>query len=274
MKFSVLISLYAKERPDYLNQALKSVWNDQNVKPNEIVLVKDGPLTSSLEKVLEDFSKTCNVLNILSLNNNMGLSKALNIGLSHCEFDYVARMDTDDICRSDRFEKQLLFFENNPEVDIVGSFTKKIDEAGKELDSIKVPISNNDIKKLIWTCPFIHPSVMFKKKKILSVGSYNPNSGPRQDDFELWFRCAAAELKFANIPENLLYYRFFADNIKKNNLKVGWYRFKVGYKGCRKLNLGLIAYIGIIVPLVRALLPYPLNMYFYKILDKINPRNK
>jgi len=274
MKFSVLISLYAKERPDYLNQALKSIWNDQNVKPNEIVLVKDGPLTSSLEKVIEDFSKTCNVLNIISLNNNMGLSKVLNIGLTHCKFDYVARMDTDDICRNDRFEKQLLFLKNNPDVDIVGSFTKKIDETGKELNTMKVPISNKDIQKLIWTCPFIHPSVMFKKKKILSVGSYNPNSGPRQDDYDLWFRCAAAGLKCSNIPENLLYYRFFADNIKKNNIKVGYYRFKVGFKGNMMINAKPIAYLGILVPFIRSLAPYPLNIWLYKFLNKFNPRNR
>jgi len=274
MGFSVLLSVYAKERPDYLYLSLRSVWDEQKVKPNEITLVKDGPLTIELEKVIVEFSKTCNVLNIIVLKDIMGLSYALNIGLMHCRFEYVARMDTDDICSNDRFEKQLLFFKNNPEVDIVGSFAKRIDEIGNITKTLKVPISNREIQKLIWTCPLIHSSVMFKKNKILDIGNYNPDSGHRQDDYELWFRCAAGGLKFANIPEYLLLYRFSNETLKRNNLKTGWNQFKVGYKWCKKLKLGLIAYIGITTPLIRSLLPYPLNMYFYRLQDKINPRNR
>jgi len=274
MEFSVLLSVYSKERPDYLNLSLRSIWDEQRVKPNEITIVKDGPLTIELDKEIFKFSTRCNVLNIIILNQNMGLSYALNIGLMNCKFEYIARMDTDDICLNDRFEKQLLFFKNNPEVDIVGSFAKRIDENGNITKKIKVPISNMEIQKLIWTCPLIHPSVMFKKSKILAVGNYNPQSGHRQDDYELWFRSAVGGLKFANVPEYLILYRFSNDNLKRNNPKAGWDQFKVGYKWCKKLKLGLIAYIGITIPLLRSLLPYPFNMYVYRLQDKINPRNK
>jgi glycosyltransferase involved in cell wall biosynthesis len=111
MKFSVLVSVYHRESPLYLELALNSIWEVQTLKPNEIVLVKDGPLTDSLEAVIDRFFNTCgDVLKIVPLSRNVGLSTALNIGLSHCSFDYVARMDTDDICMYNRFEKQINFF--------------------------------------------------------------------------------------------------------------------------------------------------------------------
>ena len=128
--------------------------------------------------------------------------------------------------------------------------------------------------RLIWTCPMNHPTVMFRKDKILSVGGYNSDAGPRQDDYDLWFRCAAKGLRFANIPESLLYYRFFSDSVKKNNIKVGWYRMKVGLRGCRHLHLPIMAHIGVCVPFIRSLLPYPINVYFQNLMNRINPRNK
>lgn len=272
-RISVLISIYYKENPVFFRAALMSLIN-QSLRPDEIVLVKDGPLTHDLDIVIEEFSVICNFLKIIVLENNQGLSYALNTGLIHCKYEYVARMDTDDICSHDRFEKQINYLIKNPEIDIVGSFSTKIDEMANEIGIIKVPTSNSQIYKLLWACPIIHPSVMFKKSRILSVGSYNHDAGPRQDDYDLWFRCAEAGLKFSNIPEILLYYRFSKDTIQKNTLNVGWHRFKVGLKWSRRLNLGLIAYLGITIPLIRALLPYPLNIYFYKFLQRVDPRSK
>ncbi|WP_240058531.1 glycosyltransferase, partial [Bacteroides uniformis] len=96
-----------KEKPIYLKSALDSVLN-QTLPPSEIILIKDGPLTVELEKVLSSYDT--NLLKIIPLPNNLGLSKALNIGLKHCSYEFVARMDTDDICYPSRFEKQVLFF--------------------------------------------------------------------------------------------------------------------------------------------------------------------
>ena len=183
-------------------------------------------------------------------------------------------MDTDDIAYPDRFEKQINFFEQYPETDIVGSFATKMDETGKTYEIIKIPVTNKEIYRLIWTCPMIHPTVMFRKNKILEAGSYNPDSGPRQDDYELWFRCANHNLNFANIAQPLLYYRFFSDSLRKNNYKVGWHRFKVGWNGCRKLKVHPVAYIGITVPFIRSILPSPLNIWFQKLMNKVNPRNR
>ncbi len=81
-----------------------------------------------------------------------------------------------------------------------------------------------------------HPTVMYRKNAILSVGGYKPDAGPRQDDYDLWFRCAEKGLHFANISEPLLHYRFFADSVRKNSIEVGWHRMKIGLRGCRKTS--------------------------------------
>lgn len=271
--FSVLLSIYHKENPNYLKLSLESIWQSQIRKPSQIVIVKDGPLTTELYSILNNFTKIAPVDFVIN-ENNIGLSASLNKGLNSCKYELVARMDTDDIAFPERFKIQVDYFNKYQDIDILGSFATKIDEDGNILEDIKVPATNSLIHKYIWTCPFVHPSVMFKKSQILKVGSYNPESGPRQDDYELWFRCAAHGLRFANINEPLIYYRFFSDSIKKNNIKVGWHRFKVGFRGSRKLKLSPVAYFGISVPFIRSLLPYPLNKGFQKLMDKVNPRNR
>lgn len=267
--FSCLLSIYKHENPSFFKTALDSVFS-QTMPPSEVVLVKDGPLTKQLEEVIAEFAEK---LTIVDLQINHGLSFALNEGLKACNYDIVARMDTDDICVHDRFEKQLLYFQSHTDVDVLGSYAYKINERGEDMHAIiKVPIRTDVINRLIWTCPMNHPTVMFRKSKILSIGGYDSSVGPRQDDYDLWFRCVANGLKLANIPQPLLYYRFFSDSIKKNSLKVGWFRMKVGLRGCRKLHLPIKAYIGVCIPLVRSLLPYPLNIYFHSLMNRFNPR--
>ena len=273
LHFSVLLSVYCKEKPNYLQLALQSIWDNQTRKPSEIVVVKDGKLTEELELMLSNFAKTAPVKFIVN-EQNMGLAYSLNKGLEACSYDIVARMDTDDICFPKRFEKQIDYLLQHPEIDILGSFATKIDENGKEIGLMIVPIEHDNINRLIWTCPLIHPSVMYKKEKIISIGSYNLNAGVRQDDYELWFRCAINKLKFANLKESLLYYRFSEDNVKKNNICVGINRLKVGFKGCRNLKYPFIAYIGVAVPLIRSLFPYPLNVWFNELMIKYNPKSK
>ena len=117
-----------------------------------------------------------------------------------------------------------------------------------------------------------YPSVSFKKSALERVGSYNPNSGPRQDDYELWFRCVEHGLKCKNIDEPLLYYRFFKDSILRNNVKVGWWRAKVGLKGALKCKCSPIAYLGVFYPLIRACMPPLIREKMYKMADKLNPR--
>ena len=271
MKFSVLLSLYHKENPTYLDIALSSVFK-QNIQPNQVILVLDGSIGDQLQSVVDKYSNEYPSLEVYPLEKNQGLSTALNIGLSKCRNEIVFRMDTDDICYPTRFEDTLKLYEEDSSLDVVGSFATMIDEKGVELKQMYVPTSNEEIRNKVWTCPFIHPSVSFKKSSLLKVGSYNPNSGPRQDDYELWFRCVAGGLKCKNHNEPLLYYRFFSDSVARNNVKVGWWRFKVGLKGSIKCKCSLIAYIGVAYPLFRSLMPNFIREKLYKLSDKVNPR--
>ncbi|MFR8029980.1 MAG: glycosyltransferase [Bacteroides uniformis] len=263
--YSVLISVYYKEKPIYLKSALDSVLN-QTLPPSEIILIKDGPLTVELEKVLSSYDT--NLLKIIPLPNNLGLSKALNIGLKHCSYEFVARMDTDDICYPSRFEKQVLFLQSHPTIDIVGAYATKIDECGNNLEEvIKVPVSHEDIVRLVWTCPLNHPTVMYRKNAILSVGGYKPDAGPRQDDYDLWFRCAEKGLHFANISEPLLHYRFFADSVRKNSIEVGWHRMPYDDKQvyilrpCMIHGPGNKGNLNLLYNVVRKGVPWPLGAF-------------
>lgn len=274
MQFSVLLSIFHGENPQYFNLAMKSLY-EQMLWPDEIVLVKDGPLKPNLDSVVNTWSKLFQErLKIVSLEKNVGLSEALNHGLKHCSNEWISRFDTDDICLPERLELQAEYIAKNPSADIVGGFARRMDENGELFDIIKVPVGSDRIKQLIWTCPIIHPTVCYRKDKILAIGGYDSKAGPRQDDYDLWFRCAAAGYEFHNIPQPLLLYRFTEANMRRNSLKVGYHRFKVGFRGNKKLAYGLKAYIGVMVPFFRAMLPYPLNVWVYKLLSRFNPRNK
>ena len=270
-KFSVLMSLYFKEKPNYLDTALKSVF-EQTVAPNQVVLVLDGPIGAELSEIVKRYQEQYTSLDVYPQEKNQGLSTALNIGLEKCRNEIVFRMDTDDVCYKNRFERTLKEYQHEPDLELVGSFATMIDEDGKELNRMSAPISQDEIYRKVWTCPFIHPTVSFKKSALLRAGNYNPNSGPRQDDYELWFRCVEYGLKCKNIDEPLLYYRFFKDGIKRNNVKVGWWRAKVGLKGAWRCKCSPIAYIGVCYPLVRACMPMFIREKMYKMANNVNPR--
>lgn len=271
--FSVLLSLYYKENPSYLDVALNSIFT-QTVSPDQVVLIVDGPIGLELQDVVDKYQQQYSMLELYPQKQNQGLSFALNIGLEKCRNEIVFRMDTDDKCYPNRFGRILKEYEIDSSLELVGSFATMIDENGDVIKGMSVPESQSDIYRKVWTCPFIHPTVSFKKSALLRVGSYNPNSGPRQDDYELWFRCVEHGLKCKNIAEPLLYYRFFSDSVARNTVKVGWWRAKVGIKGSWRCKCSPIAYLGVCYPLVRACMPAFIRNFMYKVSDKINPRTK
>lgn len=270
-KFSVLMSLYHKENPKFLEESLDSIYSN-TIKPDQVVLILDGPIGKDLQNIVTKYRNKYSSLEIYPQEKNKGLSTALNIGLQKCKYDIVFRMDTDDICYPDRFEKMLALYDKDPELDLAGSWATMIDKDGHESKIITTPCRQEDIYIKIWTCPFYHPTMTFKKSSLLNVGSYNPKSGPRQDDYELWFRCVAAGLKCMNLGEPLLYYRFFDDSIAKNSIEVGWWRMKVGLKGCWICHCSPIAYIGVCYPLFRALMPAFIQKWLYAFTNKHSPR--
>ena len=122
--FSVLLSVYYKEKPEFLEKSIESIYFNQTLKPDEIVLVEDGPLTKELYSSIKKLKNKIgiNILKVVSLEKNMGLGNALRIGIKRCSNELIARMDTDDISYSNRFEKQVNFFKENPDTDVLGTF--------------------------------------------------------------------------------------------------------------------------------------------------------
>lgn len=271
--FSVLMSIYDGEYATHLVESLNSIFSSSS-KPNQVVLVIDGPIRTELLNVVNKFTAKYSTLETYPLDKNYGLSGALRYGLDKCRNELVFRMDTDDVCYVNRFEEMLRFFEQYPNLEVAGSFATIINEDGEKGRMLKVPTSEREIYKKVWVCPFIHPTVCFKKSAFLRIGSYSENPGPRQDDYELWFRVVAGELRCMNLDVPLLYYRFTPGNVARNNVRVGWARFKVGIKGAWKCKCSPIAYIGVAYPLFRALMPRFVREMLYKVSDKFNPRVK
>ena len=206
-KYSVLMSLYKKEHPEYLCLALDSMIN-QTVKPDEIVLVEDGPLTDELYDVVEKYKE---YLTIVVNETNLGLGLALKKGVEACRNELVARMDTDDIAELDRCEKQLHYFDLHTDATILGGQIEEfiadpLDVVGKRI----VPETDEEIKDFMKKrCPFNHMTVMFKKSDIKKVGNYQ--DWYWNEDYYLWIRLALEGFEFANLPDVLVHTRVGTD---------------------------------------------------------------
>lgn len=214
-KYSVLMSLYKKENPNYLRLALDSIIN-QTIKPNEIVLVEDGPLTDKLYKVIDEYkNKYPKLLKLVVNEKNLGLGLALNVGLKECKNELVARMDTDDISKSDRCEKQLKRFSEKPELSIVGAWVDEFFDDPSVINSTRVvPSSYEEIYKFAKKrSAFNHPVVMYKKSDVLKNNGYSDLR--RNQDVDLFGRMLFSGCKAENIPESLLYFRSNNDLAKR-----------------------------------------------------------
>ena len=212
--FSVLLSLYVKEHPSYLAQCLNSLFS-QTLLPDEIILIKDGPITAELELVVSDYASRYSILKVISLPKNQGLGRALNEGLKHCSYDLVARMDTDDIAKSDRFEKQMKVFEEYPELDLVGAWIDEFEGTPQNILSVRrVPETSEQIGAYCKRrCPVNHPVVMFRKSAVQAAGGYL--HFPLFEDYYLWVRMLKNGAKFYNIQESLLFFRTSPDMFKR-----------------------------------------------------------
>lgn len=204
LRFSVLMSVYYKENPSWFKTALDSVIN-QTLQPNEIVLIEDGKLTDELYKVIEEYkNQYSNLFKIIPLERNSGLGEALRVGILNCSNELIARMDADDIARNDRFEKQIQFFQEHPNVDLVGSWISEFeDEPDKIISYRQLPIEHQEIYKFgQFRCPVNHMTVMYKKDAVLKAGNYQ--TFKNIEDYYLWGRMLKQGAVFANIPECLV----------------------------------------------------------------------
>ena len=209
--FSVIMPFYNGDSPLYLNEALESLWN-QSLRADELVIVQDGPVSSELEKVLSDWKLKMPEINHVILEQNQGLSSALNTGIRAAKHEWLARMDADDICKSDRFEKQINFIKSNPNVNLFGSWITEFTESVSELGGVRaLPETSQEIAKYArWRCPFNHMTVMFKKSDLETLGMYRQNAKNTAgfgEDYELWARYIVGKYQVYNLQETLVYAR-------------------------------------------------------------------
>lgn len=204
--FSVLMSIYEKEQPDNLDAALDSVFR-QTLQPDEVVLIKDGPLPASLEVVIARHAAVHPEIRVLGLERNVGLGAALNAGLSHCSHELVARMDSDDLCTPDRFSRQIPLFAADERLAVVGAWIAEFESDPKLTHAVRaVPEQPDDVARIARRrCPVNHPTVVFRKQSVESVGGYNAKH--LQEDYYLWARLMMAGYRFRNVPAILVLMR-------------------------------------------------------------------
>lgn len=206
-EFSVLMSLYWKESPNNLIECFESLMC-QTIKPNEWIIVEDGPLTKELYEILSQYEKKFpQLIKRVKLEKNVGLGLALREGILHCNNELVARMDTDDIADDRRFEKQINFFRLHPDVELLGGYISEFNIDPKISIGIrKVPISNSEIVKYQkFRDSFNHMTVMYKKSSIIKAGNYG--NWPLMEDTMLWVNFFLKGGIAANIPDVLVYAR-------------------------------------------------------------------
>lgn len=214
-KYSVLMSLYIKENPFFFMDSIDSMLK-QSIKPDQIVIVKDGPLTLELENVLNEFvEREPELFTIVSLEKNLGLGLALNEGIKKCRNELIARMDTDDISLSNRCELQLMEFNNDKNLSIVGTLTNEFYDTPKNVITSRiVPEKHDDILRFSKRrSPFNHPTVMYKKTALLKVNGYQDVK--RKEDLDLFLRMLNEGMLGFNIQKPLLLFRSNKDNYKR-----------------------------------------------------------
>lgn len=268
LKFSVLMSVYINENPEFLEQAFESIIVKQTVMPDEIILVQDGPLSEKLLAVIDHYVLSYpKIIRTVELKENVGLGKALNIGLSHCCHELVARMDTDDISCPDRFEKQLEVFKQESRISVCGGFIEEFDYDMKKSLGIKaVPLEDSDIRKYSRSRnPVNHVTVMFKKEAVLESGGYKTMLF--FEDYYLWCRMFKLGNIFHNIPSNLVNVRAGSDMLSRRR---GFNYLKFESEFLFELyKIGFVSIVGLLKMLVvRAplrLLPSSLLSLCYKV---------
>ena len=205
--YSVLMAVYGRERAEYLKQAIESV-QAQTLPTEDFVLVCDGPLTAELEEVIATKHRDMgSVLKVVRLQKNGGLGRALKVGLKHCKYELVARMDSDDIAYPDRCEKQLAVFKEHPEVSICSGVVEEFSSDPSVVTTRRiVPETNAEIVEFAKKrSPFNHNCVMYKRSAVEAVGSYQDFY--LLEDYYLWLRLLMAGYEGYNLQEPLLHMR-------------------------------------------------------------------
>lgn len=205
------MSVYRNDKPEDFRTAVESISVHQAVRPDEVLIVVDGPVPPKLQDEIKSLAKEISYSRVLWQRENQGLGKALRLGVENAKYELIARMDSDDIAAPDRFEKQLKAFEIDPTLSIIGGhITEFVDSPSNVVGKREVPSTHEEICKYMKTrCGFNHVTVMFRKSEVLRVGNYQDWFW--NEDYYLWIRMMIGGCKFANIPEPLVNVRVGKD---------------------------------------------------------------
>ena len=239
-KYSVLMSVYYKENPEWLEMSIESILA-QTAPPDEFVIVKDGPLSEELNRIIERFSTLYPALfKIVPLEKNVGLGPALNSGLENCSNDIIIRMDSDDYSIPTRCQKLLDALNEHCECGIIGSYETEFEDSIHNVIAIhKVPEHSDAIYTFIKRrCALLHPTILYRKSVIQKCGGYH--NVPPYEDYDLFMRAVLQHhVKCYNIPQSLYYIRindsFFKRRGGVHYLKTAvsfkWQQYQKGYMG-------------------------------------------
>ena len=271
LKFSVIMSIYKSDVPELVRVALDSLLQ-QTLLPNEIVIVADGPVPYQLEAEVQSLKFKVQSLGLpievtyLPQEKNGGLGEAMRIAAEAAKYDYLARMDSDDICLPDRFEKQMKCFEEDPELSLVGGMITEFDGEPENIIAKRIlPLEDAEIKKMMrGRCAVNHVTVIFKKADLMKSGNYQPFW--KQEDHYLWARMMEHGCKFRNIPDVVVNVRSGKDQIArrgglrfyKSVVRVFWYMYRHGL-----ISFGYFLYICTVRGIVQVLMPNKLRTWVY-----------
>lgn len=271
INFSVLMSIYDKETLSNLNQCLESLYI-QTLPATEIIIIKDGVLPNELDRTLLLWKKKL-PLKIVGYEENKGLAYALNYGLQFCSYELIARMDSDDICLPNRFEKQIKYFEEHDEAVIVGSNILEFFEDNNIIIFIgerKYPVyTNKKSKSLFKGTPIAHPTLVIKAKLLVKY-KYNDNTF-LNEDIDLWFRLLIDGYSIENINEPLIKYRITNKLFLRRNYKKALNEFKIYWNKLFKINGFSLLLIFPLLRFISRLIPayFIKQLYFSKGRKKI-----
>ncbi len=222
-KLAVIIPIYLNDKFAFLKKSIDSILS-QTIKDFHLILALDGPVK---EKVVNYFKTLPDNVEIIKYDKNKGLATTLNNSIKYAKeygFEYIARMDADDIALPNRFEKQVLYLDNNPEVYALGTQAYVID-SNDEIIGIKNAASRLVLRVLKKSSDIIHPSVVFRAEFFDKVGYYIVDVPPAED-YDLWFRAAKSEVRVESLSERLFYFRYDGkiierrQNAQKHVLKI------------------------------------------------------
>lgn len=215
VNFTVAMSVYKNDNPQDFKTAVHSIYDQQSVRPSEIVLVEDGPIPLTLENAVNEICHEVPVMKVIQLEKNMGHAIARQTGLEAARNELCAVMDADDISAPDRFEKQLKAFREHPKVSVVGGLIREFIHKPENIVGTRiVPEYDDEIKKYLKSrCPMNLVTVMLKKSDVMNIGGYL--DWYCEEDYYLWIRLALANYKFYNIQENLVNVRVGEEMYKR-----------------------------------------------------------